>query len=644
MYDKWWVVNFADVPIGEHPLYPPVGQQSGTATFRCKECHGWDYKGADGAYGPGSAHFTGIPGVFGSTMTPTEMFDIIKNPNGDGTGGTTVNGHDFGNLGLVDQDVTDIVSFLQDWVIDTDTFIDATDQFLGDPIQGFLNYNNVGDAGHCVNCHGFSGTAINFGTPADPQWIGTIAVQNPWELLHKIRIGTASTGAMPSWLINGDGMDQGAADIGRFAQEHFPVAPPPPGVNAVRGGKLYDRWWATQGVPPPTGEHPLYPPVGQQSGNTTFRCKECHGWDYKGADGAYASGSTHFTGIPGVFGSTMTPQEMFDIIKNPNGDGTSGTTVNGHGFATIGLADADIADLVEFLQTLLLDTNSFIDAGGRFTGDVVSGEALYAGGASCFICHGFDGLNINLGSPVDPLGVGNIADQNAWEFLHKVRIGQPGSTPPMFSWIENGGSDQGAADIGTYAQQLLAGEIGCDGIPDSGMVIDECGLCLDPADPEFNQSCAGCDGVPNSGFIVDECGVCLAPDDPEFNKSCAGCDGIPNSGLIFDECGDCLMPDDAMFNQSCAGCDGLPNSGTVFDSCGICGGDNTSCIVCGNGVRQTGEQCDDGNNIDGDGCSADCRLEGVEIVPTVSTWGLLILAMLLLAAGKVYFGVRPRRA
>jgi len=32
--------------------------------------------------------------------------------------------------------------------------------------------------------------------------------------------------------------------------------------------------------------------------------------------------------------------------------------------------------------------------------------------------------------------------------------------------------------------------------------------------------------------------------------------------------------------------------------------------VCGNGLQETGEQCDDGNTIDGDGCHSDCTLEG----------------------------------
>ena len=31
--------------------------------------------------------------------------------------------------------------------------------------------------------------------------------------------------------------------------------------------------------------------------------------------------------------------------------------------------------------------------------------------------------------------------------------------------------------------------------------------------------------------------------------------------------------------------------------------------VCGNGLKESGEECDDGNNINNDGCSSDCQLE-----------------------------------
>jgi cysteine-rich repeat protein len=49
---------------------------------------------------------------------------------------------------------------------------------------------------------------------------------------------------------------------------------------------------------------------------------------------------------------------------------------------------------------------------------------------------------------------------------------------------------------------------------------------------------------------------------------------------------------------------------TSADACvgGICGGDSTT---CGDGVWQAGcgEECDDGNQSSGDGCSATCRTE-----------------------------------
>lgn len=217
MYDKWWVVMEIDPPVGDHPLYPPEGTRSGSTTFRCKECHGWDYKGADGAYAKGSSHYTGIPGVFGSTMTPAEMFDLLKFDEG-----TITNGHGFGGYGMTDQDILDIVEFLQLLVIDTDFYIDENAVFIGNEKQGEFNYTQGGGPS-CVNCHGPYGDCLNFGDPDDPEWVGTIAMHNSWELLHKGRIGQPGSG-MPSWL-DGGGDDQGVADIGLYAQLNFPTGP-----------------------------------------------------------------------------------------------------------------------------------------------------------------------------------------------------------------------------------------------------------------------------------------------------------------------------------------------------------------------------------------------------------------------------------
>ena len=48
--------------------------------------------------------------------------------------------------------------------------------------------------------------------------------------------------------------------------------------------------------PAPSGDHPMWArrpdaEANSRSGADTWRCKECHGWDYKGKDGAYAKGS-----------------------------------------------------------------------------------------------------------------------------------------------------------------------------------------------------------------------------------------------------------------------------------------------------------------------------------------------------------------
>ena len=68
----------------------------------------------------------------------------------------------------------------------------------------------------------------------------------------------------------------------------------------------------------------------------------------------------------------------------------------------------------------------------------------------------------------------------------------------------------------------------------------------------------------------------------------------------------------------------------VKETCSFLAGSWTKCVNvgwvdvlpprCGDGViNQPGEECDDGNNISGDGCDANCRLEGAPPGPTQPT-------------------------
>jgi cysteine-rich repeat protein len=76
-------------------------------------------------------------------------------------------------------------------------------------------------------------------------------------------------------------------------------------------------------------------------------------------------------------------------------------------------------------------------------------------------------------------------------------------------------------------------------------------------------------------------------------------------------------------------------------------------FVCGDGVIEVPEECDDHNTDDGDGCSSTCTVEDgwvcegepsvcTEIpVPAVSEWGLVVMVLLVLMAGTV--AIRRRR-
>ncbi|MFQ5415019.1 MAG: c-type cytochrome, partial [Phycisphaerae bacterium] len=193
-----------------------------SATWRCKECHGWDYLGDVGQYGPGSPHHTGFGGVLGSTLTENELLQLLTEPPSNGGGPGVLNGHDYGATGLSTQDLADVIAFVLGGAgaIDDGPFVDpVTGVFSGDAAQGEVNYTTTGS---CVLCHGADGTAINFsGDCLNPEYVGTVASLNPWEMLHKVRFGQPGT-PMPSWAATGT--TQGAADIGLYAQVNFPVA------------------------------------------------------------------------------------------------------------------------------------------------------------------------------------------------------------------------------------------------------------------------------------------------------------------------------------------------------------------------------------------------------------------------------------
>lgn len=207
------------------------------------------------------------------------------------------------------------------------------------------------------------------------------------------------------------------------------------------GGQLYDNWPKLMKADL-NADHPLYPAASKISGPTTWRCKECHGWDYIGKKGKYSKGS-HFTGIDGIVGAGK--KELSEIAGILSGD------MEGHDLSQFMEKD-EINALAMFIRNGLVEINSAVGGKGEGLGDAVNGKLLFE--AQCASCHATDGNSIDFKGKNDGVqGVGWYANKNPQETLHKIRWGHPGSyMPSMVS--DNGMSFKQTVDILTYSQTL----------------------------------------------------------------------------------------------------------------------------------------------------------------------------------------------
>lgn len=219
--------------------------------------------------------------------------------------------------------------------------------------------------------------------------------------------------------------------------------------DAIRGGRIYDNWMLALDLAPPAGNHPLWgaQETNPRSGVTTWRCVECHGWDYKGADGAFGPYSAHYTGFPSL-------QDMVGATETEVQDWLSGSVNPTHNFLFYTNTTA-IQDLTAFLRTQQADMDLLIDPyTGASLGDRVTGQALY--GANCADCHGDRGDMINFGSELSPLYLADLAVSDPWQTVHKIRFGTP-TNASMPATEELGWSLSRVADVLAYAQTLRRG-------------------------------------------------------------------------------------------------------------------------------------------------------------------------------------------
>ena len=233
-------------------------------------------------------------------------------------------------------------------------------------------------------------------------------------------------------------------------QSLFQVETPSPD-DMIRGAILYDRWYAALGQQAPEGDMPIWDrqSTNSRSGPDTWRCVECHGWDYKGSQGAYNSGS-HFTGFPNIRAlvPNLPEQEIVDHLK--------GSKDPAHDFSSY-MDDASLGRLALFLKIGLIDDDQYIDDVSLkvIGGDQERGKALYE--QVCANCHGMDGKLIVFRTEGVDEDLGSVANRDPWRFLHRTRFGVAGVDMPVGAKL--GWSAEDGRDVLAYVQTLPVGVI-----------------------------------------------------------------------------------------------------------------------------------------------------------------------------------------
>ncbi len=439
LYDNWFREIGETAPTKSHPAYPPdktFADDPGT-NWRCQECHGWDYRGRNGVNSTGR-HATGIKGI--DEMAGADPETIIARLK-DET-------HAYRKQifpGLIDsqapvkrliailrektykdrgwmskRDFRDLAMFVSKGQVDMARLIDREGRKArGDKTNGETYFATI-----CAICHGRDGLKIKSMQP-----LAKFAADDPWETLHKILNGHPGV-MMPPFRVLGVEI---AGDILAYVQ----TLPKKQALaSVVHGGRLYDNWPKEANKPVPSMPHHAYPRDKAYADDpaTNWRCKECHGWDYRGRTGAYSKGR-HATGIKGIHGMAgATPESIIAILVDDT-----------HEFERV-LELRDLEDLAAFVSRGQIDMDAYIERETKSVkGDKTKSLTYFS--TLCATCHGMDGRKIITMRPL-----GHIARNQPWEALHKMLNGHPGRIMPPLRVLET----QVLVNILAYVQTLPA--------------------------------------------------------------------------------------------------------------------------------------------------------------------------------------------
>lgn len=312
-------------------------------------------------------------------------------------------------------DLCDVANFVSRGQVDMASLINSARGLKTDT----KNWENI-FATTCANCHGLDG-----GRQRGVPQLGETARNQPSKVLHVVLNGHAG-GNMPALRAFGTSM---AVGILAYVQTL-------PGQNMAasitNGGRLYDDWqWVTgntQALP-----HPAYPRKARYADvpRLTWRCMECHGPDYKGNEGRYATGN-HATGIKGIGAMAgADPARIMMVLQNRT-----------HRFDAV-LKYRDLEDLANFVSRGQVDMDATIDKRtGLARGDAKHGGPFYQ--TICVGCHG------TRGSFTAKRLLGRRAKRDPWQALHSIFNGHPDDNMPALRELDQ----KVIADILAYIQSL----------------------------------------------------------------------------------------------------------------------------------------------------------------------------------------------
>lgn len=221
--------------------------------------------------------------------------------------------------------------------------------------------------------------------------------------------------------------------------------------DPIAGGRIYDNWVLVLDLRTPEGNQPLWDTRerGVVQGPATWLCATCHGWDYKGDQGAYGPSSPYYTGFSGV-------QDVIGASQDSVLNWLDGSINPQHNFTRY--FDTTAAnDVAAFLRTQQLDLDLMIDREtGLAIGNDEIGRQLYV--AQCAECHGDTGRGISFTTGSVETYLGDVANTNPWRSVHKIRFGLPAGGMPATE--ELGWSLARVADLLAFLQTMPRGNPG----------------------------------------------------------------------------------------------------------------------------------------------------------------------------------------